>query len=179
MTVSVEESEQYKMEDRDLVTMAKVSPAMAMLGGTTMVQTPARLVPVKLEAGLSSDKVVVVAGEGLRPRDSLAGDLRVHTAIRVPTKLTWRQRRVLRKFAASEPSVSDKLVDGIEHDTDHKLLVNVVEADRILNNVVKPEKIDPMQRTITQTIRDKLGIKTVPQAKPAYPYHYHRIFKFG
>ena len=43
--VSVEESEQYKMEDRDLVTMAKVSPAMAMLGRTTMVQTPARLVP--------------------------------------------------------------------------------------------------------------------------------------
>ena len=62
-----------------------------------------------------------------------------------------------------EPGVSDKLVDGIEHDTDHKLLVNVVDADRTVNNVVKPEKIDPMQRTITQTIRDKLGIKTVPQ----------------
>ena len=144
-----------------------------------MLNILSRLVPVQLEAGSSSDKVVVVAGEGLRPRDSIAGDLRVQTAIRVPTKLSWRQRRVFRKFAALEPSVSDKLVDGIEHDTDHKLLVNVVEADRILNNVVKPEKIDPMQRTITQTIRDTLGIKTVPQAKPAYPYHYHRIFKFG
>ena len=144
-----------------------------------MLNILSRLVPVQLEAGSSSDKVVVVAGEGLRPRNSLAGDLRVHTAIRIPTKLTWRQRRVLRKFAALELSVADKLVDGIEHNTDHKLLVNVVDADRILNNVVKPEKIDPMQRTITQTIRDMLGIKTVPQAKPAYPYHYHRIFKFG
>ena len=100
-----------------------------------MLNILSRLVPVQLEAGSSSDKVV--AGEGLRPRDSIAGDLRVHTAIRVPTKLSWRQRRVLRKFAALEPSVSDKLVDGIEHDTDHKLLVNVVDADRILNNVVK------------------------------------------
>ena len=90
-----------------------------------------RLVPVQVEAGSNSDKMVVVAGEGLRPRDSIAGDLRV------PTKLTWRQRRVLKKFAALEPGVSDKLVDGIEHDTDHKLLVNVVDADRILNNVVK------------------------------------------
>ena len=45
VTVSVEESEQYKMEDQDLVTIAEVSPSMAVLGGTTMVQTPARLVP--------------------------------------------------------------------------------------------------------------------------------------
>ena len=45
VTVSVEESEQYKMEDRDLVTIAEISPSMAVLGGTTMVQTPARLVP--------------------------------------------------------------------------------------------------------------------------------------
>ena len=45
VTVSVEESEQYKMEDRDLVTMAEISPSMAVLGGTMIVQTPARLVP--------------------------------------------------------------------------------------------------------------------------------------
>ena len=32
-------------QDRDLVTMAEISPSMAVLGGTTMVQTPARLVP--------------------------------------------------------------------------------------------------------------------------------------
>lgn len=180
VTVSVEDSEEYTMDDRDLVTRAEISPAMAVLGGTTLVQTPARLVPVSVPAGSASDKVVVVADEGLRPRDSMPGDLRVYTAIRVPTKLTWRQRRVLRKFAALEPSVADKLVDNIDHDTDHKLLVNVVEADRILNNVVKPEKIDPMQRTITQTVRDTLGIKSHPQQqKPAYPYHYHRIFRFG
>ena len=46
-----------------------------------------RLVPVQLEAGSNSDKVVVVAGEGLRPRDSIAGDLRV------PTKLDQMQSR--------------------------------------------------------------------------------------
>ena len=58
-----------------------------------MLNILSRLVPVQLEAGSSSDKVVVVAGEGLRPRDSIAGDLRVHTAIRVPTKLDQMQSR--------------------------------------------------------------------------------------
>ena len=41
-----------------------------------MLNILSRLVPVQLEAGSNSDKMVVVAGEGLRPRDSIAGDLR-------------------------------------------------------------------------------------------------------
>ena len=103
----------------------------------------------------------------------------VYVFSRVPTQLTWRQKRILRKFAKIECLGSDKLVSEIQKENDHKLLVNVIEADRIVNNIVKPEKVDRFQRTITQTLRDKLGIKEPEKVKkPAYPHHYHRIFSF-
>ena len=105
--------------------------------------------------------------------------IHVYVFSRVPTQLTWRQKRILRKFAELESLGSDKLVSEIEQENDHKLLVNVIEADRIVNNIVKPEKVDRFQRTITQSIRDKLGIKEPENVKkPAYPHHYHRIFSF-
>jgi len=179
VTVAVEESESYRLEDRDLVTSMEISPALAVLGGKTGVQTPARMVKVNLEGCTDSGKVLVIPGEGLRANDTLPGDLIVNTSIRVPTQLTWRQKRILRKFAELESLGSDKLVSEIQQENDHKLLVNVIEADRIVNNIVKPEKVDRFQRTITQSIRDKLGIKEPENVKkPAYPHHYHRIFSF-
>ena len=140
------------------------------------MQTPARRVQLNVDPCSQSGKVYVVPEEGLRAADTLPGDLIVHTAIRVPDTLTWRQKRVLKKFAKLEIVESDKLVNDIMNDSDHKLLINVIEADVITNKVVPKEKIDPFQRTITQTLRDKLGIKTPEKKKPAYPYHYHRIF---
>jgi len=179
VTVSVEESDIYKMDERDLVTHMEISPALAVLGGETGVQTPARMVKVHLESCTDSGKVIVIPEEGLRANDTLPGDLVINTSIRVPTQLTWRQKRILRKFAKIECLGSDKLVSEIQKENDHKLLVNVIEADKIVNNIVKPEKVDRFQRTITQTLRDKLGIKEPEKVKkPAYPHHYHRIFSF-
>ena len=120
-----------------------------------------------------------MAGEGLRARDTLPGDLIVRTALRIPTQLSWRQKRVLKKFAALEQLESDKCVDDIEHENDHRLGVNVVTADKVTNSVVIPDKVDPMQRTITETLRDKLGIKQpMNREKPTYSAGYHRIFRF-
>ena len=179
VTVSVGESEQYSLVDRDLETSVEISPAMAVLGGTTLVQTPARRVPVMIAPGCDSGRVQVVAEEGLRTGDSLPGDLRVRTAVRTPTQLTWRQRRVWRRFAELESSETDKLVDNVEHHHDHKLRVNVVEADKVFNSVVKQDKVDPMQKTITETIRDKLGLRPAPrQERPQYAAGYHRMFRF-
>ena len=176
VTVSVGESEVWRLEEKDLVTRVELSPMMAALGGLTMVQTPARLVPVKLEPGTNSGRLVVVAEEGLRTGTSLPGDLRLHTAVRVPRTLTWRQARVFRRFTALEAGEEDKLVEGEEREWGHRLNVNVITADKVDNKVVLAEKVDPMKRTITETLRDTLGIKARPREKPRYPSGYHRIF---
>ena len=176
VTVSVGESEVWSLDERDLVTRLELSPMMAALGGLTMVQTPARLVPVRVEPGTHSGRLVVVAEEGLRTGASLPGDLRLLTAVRVPGALTWRQRKLYRRFAALESGEQDKLVEGEERDWDHRLSVNVIVPDKIDNKVVPPEKVEPMKRTITQTLRDSLGIKAPQREKPRYPSGYHRIF---
>ena len=178
VTVSVGDSEVWTLEDRDLVTRVELSPMMAALGGLTMVQTPARLVPVTLEPGTHSGRLVVVAEEGLRTGTSLPGDLRLHTAVRVPRTLTWRQRRVLRRFTHLETGEEDKLVEGEEREWSHRLSVNVIEPDKVDNKVVLAEKVEPMKRTITETVRDTLGIKTRRAEVPRYRYGYHRIFSF-
>ena len=176
VTVSVGESEVWRLEEKDLVTRLEVSPMMAALGGLTMVQTPARMVPVKLEPGTSSGKLVVVAEEGLRTGSSLPGDLRLHTAVRVPPTLTWRQNRVIRRFAAMEAGEEDKLVEGEEREWGHRLSVNVITPDKVDNKVVLADKVEPMKRTITETVRETLGIKARRREKPRYPSGYHRIF---
>ena len=60
---------------------------------------------------------------------------------------------------------------------DQRLEVNVVEADRINNVRVREDPGKPWDKTITETIRDRLGIKPAPvRETKKYPYHFHRIF---
>jgi len=176
VTVSVEESDSWRLVDQDLETSLELSPGLALLGGRTEVNTPARKVSVKVESNSSSGRTIVVAGEGLRSPDCLAGDLVLKTSIRVPSKLSWRQLRVIKRFASLESPELDKLVTGFSHDGDHRLAVNVVEADRISNKTVREEPLRYMERTITQTIRDTLGLKEPVRETKKYPYHFHRIF---
>ena len=158
VTISVGDSEHYSLDDRDLETSLELSPALAVLGGTMLVKTPARRLQVKVEERTGSHSVIIVAGEGLRAPDTLAGDLVLRTAIRVPTSLSWRQARIIRRFASSE-TLEGGVVDGIPSMSDHKLEMNVVEADKIVNTVVKKEEVKRMEKTISATIRDKLGMK--------------------
>ena len=139
--------------------------------------TPARTLEVDVAANTHSDKTIVVAEEGLRTTDCLPGDLLLKTTIRVPPSLTRRQRGVLRRFARLEEAEADKLVTGVGHDGDHRLEVNVVEADKINNTRVREDPVKPWDKTVTETIRDRLGIKK-PQVQETkkYPHHFHRIF---
>ena len=177
VTVSVEESTLWRLVERDLETSLELSPALAVLGGRAQVATPARKLQVEVEAATQSGKTIVVAEEGLRTPDCLPGDLLLRTTIRVPPSLTRRQLRVIKRFASLEAPEADKLVTGVGHDGDHRLEVNVVEADKINNSRVREDPGKPWDKTVTETIRDRLGIKQPPAKETKkYPYHFHRIF---
>ena len=68
-----------------------------------------------------------------------------------------------------------RVVEGVPSASDHKLEVNVVEADKIVNTIVKEKVVKKMEKTITATIRDKLGMKPA-QPKPSQSHAPHRIF---
>ena len=74
-----------------------------------------------------------------------------------------------------EPADPARAVTGVDSPTRHKLEVNVVEASRTDNQVVVADKANLMQKTITETLREKLGLRP-PPFKPAYSHGYHRIF---
>jgi len=161
VTVSVGDSEHFTLDNRDLETSLELSPALAVLGGTIMVKTPARKVRVKVDQGTPSHSVIVVAGEGLRAEDTLPGDLVLRTSIRIPESLSWRQARIVRKFARLE-TLEGGMVDGVPSVSDHKLELNVVEADKINNTVVKKKEVKGFEKPISVTVREKLGIRQRP-----------------
>jgi len=113
VTVSVGDSEHFTLDHRDLETSLELSPALAVLGGTMMVKSPARKVKVKVEERTGSHSVIIVAGEGLRAIDTLPGDLVLRTAIRVPTSLSWKQARIIKRFASFESIECGRVVDGV------------------------------------------------------------------
>ena len=171
----VGESQQFVVNERDLETNLELSPALALLGGSTVVRTPARNIKVDVEEGTASHSVIVVAGEGLRTKDTIPGDLMVRTAVRVPRTLSWRQGRILRRFASLEPVEVGRTIAGGPSVSDHKLEVNVVEADKIVNLVVKEEIVKKMDKTVTATIRDNLCMRPA-KPKPSSSHMPYRIF---
>jgi len=159
VTVDVRDTEEFSVEGIDIVGHVELSPSVAMLGGCVPFSAPGRIVPVSVEPKTSSHSVIVVASEGVRAVDNLPGDLVLKTAVRVPTKLSWRQTRIWKKFASLETIPSGAAVEGITSDMDHRLHVNVITADKVENNVVKPKEVKGMDETFLEIIRKKIGLE--------------------
>lgn len=157
VTVDVAKDDCFTVDGRDIVATLELSIAMAMLGGTVPFLSPARELEIDVKPGTCSHSVIVVAEEGVRASSSLPGDLVLRTAIRVPTKLSWRQARIWRKFALLEPCIAGSLVDGVASESDHRLGVNVVTPDHVSNSVVKVRKVKGMDETFLDTFRAKMG----------------------
>jgi len=170
VTISVRKSEQFSVDGHDIVVDLKLSPALALLGGKCGVYRPAGDILVNVGACTSSHSNIVVADRGVRLGDNLAGDLVIKTSIKVPEKLGWRQRRIFMKFAATVEEASG-IIEGIPSELEHKLNVNVLDADTMNNSVVKKEKPKRMDKSITDFAREKLGVTVNhPLGKQTNPY---------
>jgi DnaJ-class molecular chaperone len=118
----------------------------------------ARPVEVNVPGGTSSHSTLVVSSCGLQD-SSQVGDHILRTVIRVPSKLSWRQWRLARKFAALErPEGGEGTVEGLEADMDHKYTVNVVEPDKKVNSILEQrKKVREEQLSFSDQIRRRLG----------------------
>jgi molecular chaperone DnaJ len=91
----------FTRDGADVVLELPVTIVEAALGTDVTVPTPSgERVKLKIPAGTQDGKVLKIPGKGApRLKGKGAGDLKVKVRVKVPTKLTARQRKLLEEFA--------------------------------------------------------------------------------
>ena len=103
-TIMVNDDDAFQRDGDDLHVRVEVSITQAALGCELEIDgiMPDETVAVKIPAGCQFDQVVRVKGMGMpRLRGGSRGDLLAHVDVRVPTKLTEAQRKLLEELSAT------------------------------------------------------------------------------
>jgi molecular chaperone DnaJ len=97
--LTVEEHPLFKREGQDIVLDVPVSFAQAAVGAEIDVPTLAGSEKVKVPAGTQPGQVLRLRGKGMpHLRGAGAGDQQCRITVEVPTKLTARQKELLKEF---------------------------------------------------------------------------------
>lgn len=137
VTLKVEDSLQFSRSGLDIRSFIRLSPGLALLGGTIDYEGLTRNCDLKIPSGTSSHATIVLNRAGVHsPGGGYVGDHQLITVLKVPKKLGWRQRRIFRRFAAMD-IMEYGITNGIDNTLDHKYTVNVLEPDSIQNTALK------------------------------------------
>lgn len=99
--ISVKEHDVFERQGEDLITQVELSFSQAALGDEIEVPTMDGKEKLKMAAGTQSHTLFRMTGKGM-PRvndNKRRGDLYVRTIVDTPTKLTDRERELLRELA--------------------------------------------------------------------------------
>ncbi|XP_049577838.1 dnaJ homolog subfamily A member 3, mitochondrial isoform X1 [Syngnathus scovelli] len=106
ITFRVQGSPVFRRDGIDIHSDVLISVAQAVLGGTATAQGLYETISIAIPAGCQADQVIRLQGKGIRKMNSYSyGDHYVHIKIRVPKKLTRRQRSLLLSYAEEEIDV--------------------------------------------------------------------------
>jgi molecular chaperone DnaJ len=110
IAVRVAEDERFERQGADLITVLEVSFADAALGGTVVVPTLDGESETELDAGTQHGEMFRLDGKGVPDlRTGERGDLVVVVHVKVPRKLSAKQRELIEGLRATErPPVSGK-----------------------------------------------------------------------
>lgn len=99
ITFKVKEDPNFRRQGDDLITRAEVSFVQAALGDKIKVETLDGKYNLKIPAGTQSGKVFKLRGKGVpHLRGYGRGDLLVEVEVKTPTKLSKKQKELLKKF---------------------------------------------------------------------------------
>ncbi|MDI6641974.1 MAG: DnaJ C-terminal domain-containing protein, partial [Elusimicrobiota bacterium] len=102
VTVRVQKHPDFERQGDDLYTQSKIPFHIAALGGEVDVATLDGKVKMKILPGTQSNKTFRIRDKGMpNLHTNRHGDLYVTVTIDVPTKLTERQKELLREFGRS------------------------------------------------------------------------------
>ncbi|KAM6972415.1 dnaJ homolog subfamily A member 3, mitochondrial-like [Aplochiton taeniatus] len=113
VTFRVQRSPVFRRTGIDVHSDLMISVAQAVLGGTARGQGLHETISIAIPAGCQADQTIRLAGRGIRKLHSYTyGDHYVHIKIRVPKKLTRRQRSLMLSYAEEETDV-EGTVNGV------------------------------------------------------------------
>ena len=99
VTIDVKPDETFQRDDADVFVNHEISLRMAMLGGTTEVPTIEGNVKLKIRAGTQPSTMVRLRGRGIkRLRGFGKGDQYVRLQVKIPEKLTRKQKKLIKEF---------------------------------------------------------------------------------
>lgn len=99
ITIAVGPHKQFKREGVDVIVDHEISFAIAALGGDTSVPTLDGDLKLKIKAGTQPGSLVRLTGKGIHHLNSnRRGDFYIRFVIKVPTKLSRRQKELLNEF---------------------------------------------------------------------------------
>nr|XP_046228553.1 dnaJ homolog subfamily A member 3, mitochondrial-like isoform X2 [Scatophagus argus] len=114
ITFRVQRSPVFRRDGLNIHSDAYISIAQAILGGTATTQGLYDPISIVIPSGCQADQVIRLQGKGIRKMNSYVyGDHYVHIKIRVPNKLTQRQRSLLLTYAEEETDVQGT-VNGVD-----------------------------------------------------------------
>jgi molecular chaperone DnaJ len=100
ITINVRPHEKYRRDGYDLFVDHTIPYSVAVLGGTTEVDTIENKLKLKVRAGTASHTLVRLRGEGVPYLQSSGkGDLYVRLVVQVPEKVSREQKKYLQELA--------------------------------------------------------------------------------
>ncbi|XP_051979563.1 dnaJ heat shock protein family (Hsp40) member A3b isoform X1 [Xyrauchen texanus] len=113
VTFRVQRSPVFRRDGADIHSDVMISAAQAILGGTAKAQGLYSAIDIVIPPGIQTDQKIRLAGKGIPRMNSYGyGDHHVHIKIKIPKKLTNRQRNLLLSYAEDETDV-EGTVNGV------------------------------------------------------------------
>jgi curved DNA-binding protein len=100
LVVRIAPDSRYRLDGRDIYVDLPLTPWEAALGATVPVRTPGGDAKVKVPPGTSSGRRLRLRGEGMPNPRGRAGDLYAVAQIKVPARLSARERELFEKLGA-------------------------------------------------------------------------------
>jgi len=109
VNIRVAEDPYFKRNGNDVVVQLPISITQAILGGQIDVLTLDGMVTMKIPPGTQPDTKLVLKGRGIRnvARSTWKGDQYVVMKLKMPTKLTQKQKELLENFEIEEKRKTD------------------------------------------------------------------------
>lgn len=99
VSFSVETSKIFKREGADVIVNQEIPLTTAILGGNVEIPTLDGELTVHVKPGTQPETVVRLSGRGIKHLNSSRhGDLYIRYFVKIPTKLSSRQKSLLREF---------------------------------------------------------------------------------
>ncbi|XP_012689320.2 dnaJ heat shock protein family (Hsp40) member A3b isoform X2 [Clupea harengus] len=106
ITFRVQKSPVFRREGPNIHSDVHISVAQAILGGSAKAQGLHDPISIEIPPGMQPDQRVRLQGKGIQRVNSYSfGDHYVHIKIRIPKKLSRRQRSLLLEYAEEEVDV--------------------------------------------------------------------------